>query len=1573
MSEQLHQQLNEQLRDALLALCLTYAVPEDSNLLGYGISTADDLYAWWLLDMQVSQAVPTTRVASAIASLQQYINAISLGLEPGYETRGMSAAQHAHWRDSLNAYSLWRTVQQLRHFPANYLNPMLRSHKTDSFQQLENDINQCRIQSDSVLPAIQRYLTRFEEIANLKTLNGYIDGDKDNFASSTYYFVGRSNVDNTYYWRSLDMSRRGLQQDAGGVAPYKLDTPQPVAWSDWKKISLPASGNIPEHSVRPVYFNNRLFVVWAQCLSPAAGSNSSEYSWSDPGESEKSYKTRLESFLKSRFIQFRLCFTYLNYDGSWSVPQVCSDEYCVMKELNKLDMEALKQATQTVAVLDSTTQPPSLFLGLNAHAPLSRAVSKDHSRSDYFQAVRIDQSFAQKHLFSRGTVADMKSTPEHEKLAKRYLSLFIYNNHQNLNFHAPASETIAVTGMLNSTPNPVPAGWNFDGMQAYISDQSMAGDIVFNATSCVLEVTTRLAREFPAHQSVTFKASTRGGELTLDLTLLRPPTGGHSKPMLQNGSVLTINSEISPPCNWISLSITCLKTGLVYSGLIHERADSAAGTVQPLLARPVRLDWEVDLKGKYIEYDAFNFMFENTNTDYRIAVHFHAEANSPADPQKDWLFDHARATLYARHYKPVIITPRHEDTPHPHKLHRGNSQIVGAPNTSRRELNGSSLSLDPAQPFSAHIQLNPKTLRPHEEQSSGSTGSARPITIIHGVLIFDTDTRHNDRIIRGYALKAFSLTLNPGDSATAPPLAPRITRGAAQAEGTAEFIDFSGSIIQYSDNTLVQTPRLPVRMNTEVSRQLSAAASVSLDRLFSMTASQWREPALPHNTAPAMLDFHGAHGKYFWELFLYLPWLVAWRLNMEQRYAEAQAWLTYLFDPTRTTTDPRQGPDYWKLHALTPTTAEPGYAQYTPDDPNQIALSTPVHFRQALYMLYLDILFNRGDAAYRQTSADSLAEAKLWYVRINHLLGPRPVNTDADPWEPMTLHELSTSEASVLCRPLNPDLEARRDKIESRLYNLRNHLSITGKPLHLPVYAPAQPPRSLLTHYARSAGSSNGSTANMPLADIGHYRFAVVYAQAMGLVENVIQLGSTLLLLFERQDQNELMQLQQQHAWDLARIALDQQLQGMTVDATNHMALLASRQVIEGRVHYFEKLLKEGISAAESRASQHYLESAQWDRAASAAQASAGMAMLAPNIFGTSNGGMRFEGAFHAIQAVAQGVANDKRSNANHLDRTELFNRRAQEWRQALEQCRLELNQLDVQIKAHTQQSALLRLQLQHSETAMDQARLTYELLNKRFSGRQLNQWLNSQLAAFYYQAYDAAHSMCLAAQACWQFERADWNTGFIQGSAWNNQFKGMTAGESLKLHLQAMNRAYLQRNQRELEISKTLSLRQLHGKDTSTTANKEWSALSQQLLTSASVDFELTKALFDADYPGHYLRRIKSVSVSLPATLGPYEDIRAILTQTWNQTQLSESPADTRENLRVREQVALSTGLSDSGLFTLNFDTDERYLPFEYTGAVSRWQLTFPNHTTQLAMLKSLNDIIVHVRYTARSAGGQQ
>jgi hypothetical protein len=62
------------------------------------------------------------------------------------------------------------------------------------------------------------------------------------------------------------------------------------------------------------------------------------------------------------------------------------------------------------------------------------------------------------------------------------------------------------------------------------------------------------------------------------------------------------------------------------------------------------------------------------------------------------------------------------------------------------------------------------------------------------------------------------------------------------------------------------------------------------------------------------------------------------------------------------------------------------------------------------------------------------------------------------------------------------------------------------------------------------------------------------------------------------------------------------------------------------------------------------------------------------------------------------------------------------------------------------------------------------------------------------------------------------------------------------------------------------------------------------------------------------------------------------------------------------------STAREDSGLFELNF-RDERYLPFEGTGAISRWRIQLPLDTNRFD-LGTVRDVIFHFRYTAREGG---
>ena len=193
------------------------------------------------------------------------------------------------------------------------------------------------------------------------------------------------------------------------------------------------------------------------------------------------------------------------------------------------------------------------------------------------------------------------------------------------------------------------------------------------------------------------------------------------------------------------------------------------------------------------------------------------------------------------------------------------------------------------------------------------------------------------------------------------------------------------------------------------------------------------------------------------------------------------------------------------------------------------------------------------------------------------------------------------------------------------------------------------------------------------------------------------------------------------------------------------------------------------------------------------------------------------------------------------------------------------------------------------------------------------------------------------------------------------------------------MEKAYIDENCREYELTKHVSLR-LH-----------FPLAFLQLQTTGDCEIEIPEWMFDLDYPGHYMRRVRNVSVTVPCVVGPYTGVHCRLTLLSSQTRvdprLNPRPAcccnehecaDTYRPLAddprivkayaATEAIATSTGQNDSGLFELRF-SDERYLPFEFAGAVSRWRIELPHENNQWPP-DSLSDLVLHVNYTAREGG---
>jgi len=755
------------------------------------------------------------------------------------------------------------------------------------------------------------------------------------------------------------------------------------------------------------------------------------------------------------------------------------------------------------------------------------------------------------------------------------------------------------------------------------------------------------------------------------------------------------------------------------------------------------------------------------------------------------------------------------------------------------------------------------------------------------------------------------------------------------------------------------------------------------------------------------LPFDGGVGLYMWELFFHAPFLVASRLLTEQRFDEAEAWFRRIFSAAgyrdhKGDLELVDGhPRYWNVRPLQEHTTWNPTMQIGTDDPDLIAAADPMHYKLAVYLRWLDLLMARGDQAYRQQSRDGLVEAKMWYMQVLQLLGPRPAIPSPLQWSEPTLEQAANASNPFLRQleqlvdappgtlppalspglldqigildspfkaPVNDAVLAYWDRAEARLFNLRHHLAIDGQPLSLPLFEPPASPTAL--QHARQAGDAAGGGIDAATLPLWAQRFPILLERARTAVQQVIQFGSILQGILERRDADALTVLQQTQ--QSALLALAQSVQADNQRSLEHSldALRKSRTSAEERRTHFDALYKEHISRREEDALTLLSQATDKRKAARDFRTVAGLLDLVPisYIGGFAFGiGLGPLGTLPRIPADNNEVAAlEREADSRKIETSEQYRRRQQDWQLQRDQAEHELRQLDAQIDATQAQIDMARHQIVQVEQEQAYSQAILDVLTTRFSGQTLFNWMAGRMATLYYQVYDAATSLCAQTQRSYAWETGD-TKPYLRPGQWNDVYQGLLAGEGLLLSLQHMENAYLAWDRRCLEVRKTVSLEELSGQTMSTrvrdllegTAAPSISAVTVELDDSIlTISFALD---VDGDYPASLgnKRMIKTIGVSLPALLGPYQDVQAVLRYT----------SSTHIPPEGCKAIALSHGLNDSGQFQLDFN-DGKYLPFEglpVHGA--QFALQFPNATgKQKAMLLSLTDVIVHVSYTIRS-----
>ncbi|MFI0366539.1 neuraminidase-like domain-containing protein [Actinomadura sp. 1N219] len=675
------------------------------------------------------------------------------------------------------------------------------------------------------------------------------------------------------------------------------------------------------------------------------------------------------------------------------------------------------------------------------------------------------------------------------------------------------------------------------------------------------------------------------------------------------------------------------------------------------------------------------------------------------------------------------------------------------------------------------------------------------------------------------------------------------------------------------------------------------------------------------------------------------------------------------------------------------------------------SFGTDVARRQDVVLSYAETLAQAADAAFARGDLEGARQARVLLDVLARLLGRPPRRIAAGPDDdPAELADFFARPA-----PLNPRLLALYERAGDRLALVRH--DIDAHRLHRGPDVPADAADVC-------ADGCDGTSCHGP---VGPYRFTFLVGKALELAGEVRGLGASLLAAYEKGDAEALASLRATHERQLAELGLrTRQFQWREAD-WQVQALQKTKQGALTRLAYHQALLRAGNNAGEIGYEAMTVVSTASRIAGNVSEGIAQGIGLSPDFWLGVAGfagtplqfnqfplGNKLAAGFSTAARILSSVAENAGTTGG-LSLTEGgWQRRDDEWRHQVQVIGVELQQIERQILAaeRHRDAALRDLNVQRRQ--IEHGREVQDYLRDRFSSAELYLHLQRETAALHRQLYDLALRLARRARRAFVHERGPGTPApALPSSAWDSLRDGLLAGERLHLALRRIETAYIEENCREYELTRHLSLR------------ADFPMAFLQLQQTGYCEIEIPEWLLDLDHPGHYMRRIKNVTLTIPCVVGPFTSINCRLTLLSSQTRVDPSLRDAParccnapsapsapgpcrcpaggtprtcpcatggcascgsacdptagygpgpDDPRIvhahdaTEAIATSSGQNDSGMFELNF-RDERYLPFEFRGAVSRWRVELPPEDNRFP-LGSLSDLVMLVNYTAREGG---
>ncbi|KAL7931550.1 hypothetical protein V8C35DRAFT_329550 [Trichoderma chlorosporum] len=711
-----------------------------------------------------------------------------------------------------------------------------------------------------------------------------------------------------------------------------------------------------------------------------------------------------------------------------------------------------------------------------------------------------------------------------------------------------------------------------------------------------------------------------------------------------------------------------------------------------------------------------------------------------------------------------------------------------------------------------------------------------------------------------------------------------------------------------------------------------------------------------------------------------------------------------------------------------------------------VARNYPEVYMKRIMLKYIETLVGMGDLLFRRATLESIPLAIERYVQASHLFGPRPVVIPSlvEP-QPKTyetlrgkynhfhggkydtilhtspsgisvfkthkLKPLGFAQSNYFSVPFNPYVIELGKKIDQRLHNIRNGLDINGIPMSLLLFErPIDPAAVLAMQALRSVGGSAGPFTSQD-GPIPKYRFKYLIYQAYELVNELRLASQQLILIKEKRDAEAIWLLRTKHRRSILGLTMRIKQQQKLETEKGIEVLQETRKKLEMRLNHYLQLTGDTLTIPSGEGEQWAdvsqnittpttddlrmspfeldemnlsAKASDMNIAAGALDIAAAVAFALPTFSiktqpmgmgsDVSLGGYMLGQIILAHAATARLTAQIYSDGAIKAARTGAITKQLQERRLEINSTGREIVKVDKEIKQLRVRLAVCDADMKAHEQEIENAAAEEEFLRTKYTNEQLYALLDNSMSVIFQQTYTMAADMAALARRALDFEHA---ARFNNDSKlptivnyWSNSQNGHLAAEAMYLDLKRLEKLHMESRTHDFEIKKNVSLRQSSPIEL------------LRLRETGEATLKIPETLFDKDYPGHFCRRISSVSVSIPCILGAYTSVSCTLSLIEHEYRISNLAADGKayregssEHFRKDQipitSIAVSNGIQDSGAFSLNFGGTEEYGPFEGAGAISTWKIELPK-TFRPFDYHTISDVVLHLQYTSINGGEQ-